>query len=98
MQFLQFIKSEKHLQRSAAFSKTLVTLLHGCFLNFLNCKNGNDIVDYVFFQELERPPKDIVTSKNGVWFKASLNIFYGFGTIFSVISLNAFKMTEILAK
>ena len=52
-------------------------------------------MDYVFFQELERPPKDIVTSKNGVWFKASLNIFYGFGTIFSVISLNAFKMTEI---
>ena len=35
---LQFKKREKHPWRSVTFSK--VTLLHGSFSRFLNCKNG----------------------------------------------------------
>ena len=40
--FVQFKKREKHPWRSVTFSTTLlrVTLLHGCFSRFLNCKNG----------------------------------------------------------
>ena len=44
--FLQFKKHEKHPWRSVTFSRlqpaTLlkVTLLHGCFLCFLNCAHG----------------------------------------------------------
>ena len=47
--FIQFKKHEKHLWRSVNFSKVAcfkpetllkLTLLHGCFLRFLNCANG----------------------------------------------------------
>ena len=47
--FLQFKKREKHPWRSVNFSKAVgfkpatllkLTLLHGCFLSFLNCTNG----------------------------------------------------------
>ena len=47
--FVQFKKREKHPWRSAIFIKVAgvlsatllkVTLLHGCFSCFLNCKNG----------------------------------------------------------
>ena len=43
--FVQFEKREKHPQSCVTFSKVAgfllkVTLLHGCFLPFLNCTNG----------------------------------------------------------
>ena len=46
--FVQFKKHEKHLLRSATFSKAAsslqlylnVTLLHGCFSRHQNCTNG----------------------------------------------------------
>ena len=38
--FVQFKKSEKHPCRRVTFSKvTIITLLHVCFLRFLNCAN-----------------------------------------------------------
>ena len=39
--FAQFKKREKHLWRNVTVSK--VTLLHGCFLPFLNCANGTKL-------------------------------------------------------
>ena len=36
--FVQFIKREKHPWRDVTLLK--VTLIHGCFLRFLNCTNG----------------------------------------------------------
>ena len=41
--FVQFKKREKHSWRSVTSSKVVglkVTLLHGCFLHFLNFANG----------------------------------------------------------
>ena len=41
--FVQFKKRKKHPWRSVNFSKVAglkLTLLHGCFLRFLNCTNG----------------------------------------------------------
>ena len=43
VQFVQFKEREKHPWRSATFCKNArlkVTLLHGCFSRFLNCKNS----------------------------------------------------------
>ena len=42
--FVQFKKREKHPWRSANFRKNAclkITLLHGCFSRFLNCKNSS---------------------------------------------------------
>ena len=53
--FVQFKKREKHLWRSVAFSKVAcrcmqkpatllkVTLLHGCFSQFLNCAHATKL-------------------------------------------------------
>ena len=41
--YVQFKKRKKHPCRSVNFSKVAglkLTLLHGCFLHFLNCTNG----------------------------------------------------------
>ena len=49
--FVQFRKREKQPWRSVTFSSkvagekpaTLITVLHGCFLRFLNCTNGTKL-------------------------------------------------------
>ena len=38
--FVQFKKREKYLWRSVTFSLLKITLLHECFLCFVNCTNG----------------------------------------------------------
>ena len=52
--FVQFKKREKHPWRSVNFSKVAgwkpatllrLTLLHGCFLRFLNCANGSKSIN-----------------------------------------------------
>ena len=56
---VQFRKHEKHPLRSATFSKVAllkVTLLYGCFSDFLNCTNGikscnasHTVIQYPYF-------------------------------------------------
>ena len=87
--FIQFMKREKHPWRSVTFRK--LTLSHGCFSCFLNCKNSTKSRKASHIQILKK--------KNRTWglknTSLRLFIYYGFFVIRPSLMLSSHRRCSV---